>query len=139
MSISDGYRADVEDVRQYQHLPDWDPTGIPDEAIEAYIDDANLLVDEELANTDQSDRRLAKLEALIAAHYLASSNIDAVRQSEREGSADGASTWYGPPQEAGMAFEETTMGRRALAEDRSGRLQALIDNRDEFWSVTYSG
>ena len=51
--MSEDYRASVDNVRQYLHLPDWDVNDIPDQAIENYIDDANLLVDEEGAEADR--------------------------------------------------------------------------------------
>lgn len=130
------YRAGEDDVRQYLHMDDWDPAAIPTETVLQYIDDANLLVDEELADTGQSERRLTKLEALIAAHYMITSNIDDLRQSSRDSSADGSATTYAGGPQTSRAFEESTLGRRAIAEDRSGRLKQLVEGDGEFWHVT---
>lgn len=129
--------ADVEDVRRHLHLDGWDTTGIEDDQIRFFIRDrANIVVDEDLRGTTNSERRLAAIEALLAGHYILDSGIDQLRQGEREGASDGAYTWYAG--EFGQGLRSTSLGQQAIELDKSGKLAAMADGEtdDEFWHVT---
>lgn len=112
------------DVRRLLERDDWGTTGLSDEELLGWLDDANLVVEEDVqpAAADQgitlSDRRLAKLEAALAGHYVLDSGIDDLRQPERRASADGASESYGEP-----VIASTTLGDRAIGFDPTGVLR----------------
>lgn len=139
MSTSDsgGPFADVEDVRRHLHLDEWDTTGITDEQIRYFIAErANLIVEEDLLETDQSKRRLRTIETLLAGHYILDSGIDQLRQGERERASDGSETWYAG--EFGEGLRSTSLGEQAIGLDNSGKLAAMADGEKdtEFWHVT---
>lgn len=135
MSATDA-RGDPDNVRQHLHLEGWDTSGIEDAQIQFFIDQrANLIVDEELADTGQSDRRLTAIEELLAGHYILASGIDAVRQGERDREADGSETWYAG--EFGEGLRSTSLGQQAIEMDSSGTLASLGDEGGEFWHVSY--
>lgn len=135
--------ADPDDVRRHLHLDDWDTTGITDEQIDYFIVDiANLLVEEELVDTGQSERRLRVIETLLAGHFLLDSGIDQLRQGEREGASDGSYTWFSG--DFGASLRRTSLGQQAIAFDKSGRLAEIADEEHgeaeagDWWAVTAS-
>lgn len=124
------YGTTVDDVRKHLHMDGWDTEGIADPQIEFYIEErANLIVSEDLAGTDQSDRRLRVIEALLAGHYILDSGIDKLRQGERDQSSGGAYTWYAG--EFGPGLMSTTLGQQAIEFDRSGVLQDMVASDDD--------
>lgn len=134
MSATDS-RGDPDNVRQHLHLEGWDTNGIEPTQIQFFIDQrANLIVDEELADTGQSDRRLKAIEELLAGHYILASGIDQLRQPESDSEADGARTWY--TGEYGEGLRSTSLGQQAIEMDNSGTLASLGDDNGEFWNVT---
>lgn len=118
--------ADVSDVRQHLHLDGWDTTGISNDQIRYFISErANLIVEEDLLETGQSERRLRTIEALLAGHYLLASGIDQLRQGEREGASDGSYTWYAG--EFGEGLKSTSLGQQAIELDQSGTLDDIAE------------
>lgn len=116
--------ADISDVRRHLEREDWSTTGLSNPELESRLDDANMVVEEDIepaADDDDdltlSDRRLAKIESALAAHYVLDSGIDDLRQVTGRGSADGARAEYGSPRIA-----STTMGDRAIEFDPTGVL-----------------
>lgn len=132
--------ADVDDVRKHLHIDDWDAAGITDEQIDYFIHErANLVVEEELLETGQSERRLRTIEALLAGHYILDSGIDELRQGERTQSSDGAYTWYAG--EFGPGLLSTSLGQQAIEMDKSGVLRDMAEGEDDeqdSWAVTVS-
>lgn len=129
-TAASGPWADVDDVRQHLHLDGWDSNGITDEQIDFFISErANLVVEEDLLDTDQSERRLRAIEALLAGHYILASGIEEIRQGARDGSADGAYTWYSG--EFGPGLMSTSLGQQAVEMDRSGTLREIAEGTDD--------
>lgn len=118
--MTDDYRADVDDVRKYLHRENFDTTGLEDSQIEGYIDDANLIVDEDLENTGQSDRRLTKIEALLTGAIMLESAIDGLRQ-KIEDDTDRQRSRYAEPKDV-EGWHATSLGRLAIRADKSGKL-----------------
>lgn len=118
--MSEDYRADVGDVRKYLHREDFDTTGLQDSQIKAYIDDANLIVDEDLEGTGQSERRLKKIEALLTGAIMLESAIDGLRQ-KIEDDTDRQRSRYAEPEDV-EGWHATSLGRLAIRTDKSGKL-----------------
>lgn len=119
-------RATVEDVRQNIHIENWDDIGIPDSQIEYYLERrAAPFVDEELGDSRLAEWRLVQIEALLAGHWMAMSNVEAFRQAERTASADGSYTWFTGTLKEADGFFATTMGDSAVRLDTTGTLEAM--------------
>lgn len=120
--------ATIEDVRQNLHIGDWDTVGIPDSQIEYYLDRRAVpFVAEELGDEDLAEWRLVQIEALLAAHWMATSNDSTLRQARREGAADGSYAWLTGPGEDSDGLRATTMGQSAVGLDPTGTLATLAD------------
>jgi len=105
-------RATVEEVRYI--------TGstIKDEAIEAIIDTANVLVNEILLSSGYSPALLKNIETWMAAHFLSIREP----QAQTETAAGGASTTYfGKVGQDGLS--QTRFGTQVLALDYKGILR----------------
>lgn len=118
--MTDDYRADVDDVRKYLHRHEFDTTGVNDSQVEGFIDDANLIVDEDLEGTGQSERRLKKIEALLTGAIMLESAIDGLRQ-EIESDTDRQRSRYAEPEDVD-GWHATSLGRLAIRTDKSGKL-----------------
>jgi hypothetical protein len=120
--------ATIEDVRQNLHIEDWDSVGVPDSQIEYYLDRRALpFVAEELGDEDLAEWRFVQIEALLAAHWMATSNDSTLRQARREGAADGSYAWLTGPGEDSDGLRATTMGQSAVGLDPTGTLASLAD------------
>lgn len=114
------FRTDIDDVRRLLHRDGFDTTGLQDQQILQYIDDANMVVDEELEDTNQSDRRLGKIEGRLAGHFLLDSDINGIRQTRSERTDRQQNTYQTPNDLEG--YKSTSLGRQAVSLDKSGRL-----------------
>lgn len=97
------------------------PEALTDQMIEAFIDDASLIVTEALTGKGLTEGRLELIERYLTAHYatllterggLVSSEVDDVRD-----------TYGGPKDGVGLAM--TRYGQQAIAFDSSGTLKAM--------------
>lgn len=120
--------ADPTDVRRLLEREDWRATGLSSSEIAEWIDDANLIVEEDVesAATDQgitlTERRLTKIEAALAGHLMLSSGIDGLRQTRLSQAADGAMEQYEGTDTG------TTLGDQAVTYDPTGVLRRqLVD------------
>lgn len=97
-------------------------TTLEDYQLQAFVDDANLLVTEELAGAGLSDERLAAIEKYLAAHMA--SLRDPRYQSENI-----AGEWsYTVQGKTGMNLDATFYGQQAKLLDTSGTLDKLSAN-----------
>jgi hypothetical protein len=104
-----------------------------DEALEAFVDIANLLVNEQLVGKGLSDAMLTKIELYLAAHFLAvvTELGGLVRDSYGSASVQ-LSDVYGP------GLGSTRFGQTALVLDTTATLQRIstVKNRAEFRLVS---
>jgi hypothetical protein len=91
-------------------------TELSDSIVEAFIDDANLLVTNVLGSSSLSSDTLKSIEKWLTAHFLASARE---RQPQEEQVKD-AKTKYTGMYKTGL--ESTSYGQQALALDSSGLL-----------------
>lgn len=126
--MSEDHRTKVDDVRAELEADstidgaEIDIEVISDEQIETVgIVPANLEVDERLANTGMSAKRLELIERYLAGHFLLSSGIDEIRQLDRESLDDGSSYQYAGDRDRDD-YGSTSLGQKALTMDTSGRL-----------------
>lgn len=120
--VSDA-RVDVDDVK------DIIDTELTDAQINAFINAANAIVDNQLADTGQPAATLALIEMWLAAHLLATRD----QRVARETVADADYEYQG---KTGMGLEATFYGQQALILDTSGRLEKGAAKRATFrvWS-----
>lgn len=128
-SGSGDYFAGPPDVRTLLEREGHPTEEIEPQQLRSFLDDANLVVEEELVGTGQSDRRLAKIEARLAGHYILSSGIDSLRQATRITEHDGTLRWYGDNNEFGLSG--TTLGEQAIEFDKSGTLQRIDEGTEQ--------
>ncbi|ELZ35371.1 hypothetical protein [Halorubrum tebenquichense] len=114
------YRSSVDDVRAELERTDFPTAQLSDGQIETVgLDPAALVVTEDLADTGQSDDRLALIERYLAGHNILSSGIDDLRQTTRESTDRESKTYAG---DFGEALRSTTLGQKAISMDESGTL-----------------
>jgi len=114
------YRSSVDDVRAELERTDFPTAQLSDGQIETVgLDPAALVVNEDLADTGQSDERLALIERYLAGHNILSSGIDDLRQTTRESTDRESKTYAG---DFGEALRSTTLGQKAISMDESGTL-----------------
>lgn len=113
-------RTSTENVRAELERADFPTAQLSDTQIETVgIDPAQLVVDEDLSDTGQSDDRLALIERYLAGHNILSSGIDDLRQTTRESTDRESKTYAG---DFGEALKSTTLGQKAISMDKSGTL-----------------
>lgn len=98
-------------------------TELSDLIITAYIEDANIFVDENLIDQDLSEKTLTSIEKWLAAHMLASTRE---RVAKEEG-AGGAYIKYAG--NFGEGLKSTPYGQQAVILDTSGTLLAFSDGK----------
>lgn len=114
------YRSTVDDVRAELERTDFPTAQLADAQIETVgLDPAHLVVEEDLADTGQSDDRLALIERYLAGHNILASGIDDLRQTTRESTDRESKTYAG---DFGEAMRSTTLGQKAISMDQSGTL-----------------
>jgi hypothetical protein len=99
-------------------------TSLSDTAIDDWIAVAGDLVDDIEDRSSLSDGRLARIERLVAQHFLSA-------QDQRHSSVSGPSRSAEYQGETGKHFEGTKHGQRALALDPTGVL-ANANEPDDF-------
>ena len=116
-------RTSVDDVRSELERTDFPTAQLSDGQITTVgIEPAALLVDEDLADTGQSEDRLALIERYLAGHNILSSGIDDLRQTSRESTDRESKTYTG---DFGEALKSTTLGQKAITYDKSGTLAEM--------------
>ncbi|KDE59819.1 hypothetical protein EL22_16975 [Halostagnicola sp. A56] len=116
-------RTSVDDVRSELERTDFPTAQLSDPQIETIgIEPAALLVDEDLADTGQSEDRLALVERYLAGHNILSSGIDDLRQTSQESTDRESKTYTG---DFGEALKSTTLGQKAITYDKSGTLAEM--------------
>ncbi|WP_058365408.1 hypothetical protein [Haloparvum sedimenti] len=114
------YRSSVEKVRAELERTDFPTVQLSDPQIKTVgLDPANLIVEEDLADTGQSDDRLALIERYLAGHNILASGIDDLRQTTSEQTDRERKSYAG---EFGEDLKSTTLGQKALTMDQSGTL-----------------
>ncbi|WP_126665241.1 hypothetical protein [Haloterrigena salifodinae] len=121
MATTEDHRTTPGKVRQRLTLDGWDTTGLEDNQLTVFIDDANMVVTEDLSETEQSDRRLEKIETYLAGHFILASDIDELRQTTSESDADGSSASYVGDYNHDD-YRSTSLGQQAVNLDQSGKL-----------------
>lgn len=117
------YRTSVDDVRAELERADFPTAQLSDAQIKTVgLDPASLLVTEDLADTGQSEDRLALIERYLAGHNILSSGIDDLRQTSRESTDRESKTYTG---DFGEALKSTTLGQKAITYDQSGELAKM--------------
>lgn len=91
-------------------------TDLSDAIVEAFIDDANLLVTNVLGSSSLSSATLQSIEKWISAHFIASTRD---RQAQEEEVKDARIKYTGKYK---TGLESTSYGQQALALDTSGLL-----------------
>ena len=110
-------RTDLTKVKAIVEVP----TNLLDGTITAFIGDASLIVDEELAGKGMTDARLELIERYLTAHFV---TVLTERGGLTSQEVDDAVDTYGGPKQ-GQGFNMTRYGQQAIAFDSSGRLKAM--------------
>ncbi len=118
-------RTDAEDVKSGGF-----ETELTDDEIGEIIDDANMVVDETLSDTDMSDRRLAKIERELTRHAI-KYEVESERMVESEDTGPASYDYVGAF-DSEDALRNTPHGQKALRYDESNR---LAEGQGKFWSV----
>lgn len=105
--------------------PEW--SGVQDAALSPFLADAQLVVTEELAETDLSAARQDTITKWLAAHLYAVADGSGDLVSDR--TLDVEQKFGG---RYGMALEATRYGKQVLLLDASGRLSAMGSGRAQF-------
>lgn len=93
-------------------------TDLTDSQIEGFIDAANLLVEEELGDSDLSASLLTEINKWLAAHLLSSRD----QRVAKEAINDVSITYQG---EYGLGLNSTSYGQQVLVLDSTGTLNNL--------------
>jgi hypothetical protein len=104
-------------------------TDLTDGIVEAYIDDASALVDQQLTNEGLGSTLLTSIEKWLAAHMIATSRE---RMAKKEG-AGGASIEYTGKFGEGLAA--TPYGQQVRELDTTGKLASLGRKVASFKSI----
>lgn len=102
-------KTDVKDIYD---------TDLSDTQLQAFIDDANVFVDEHLSNKGLSSNILTAIEKYLSAHLASARD----QRAESKDVADASVTFQG---ESGMHLESTQYGQRAIDFDSTGTLSQL--------------
>ncbi len=136
-------KASADDIRNLLIAEgvyeDTDWRGLTEPQVQWFIDNyATLLIEEEIesVNHNMSNHRLRMIEAHLAGHAIASSNIEEVRQLTSEMLSDNSQNTYSG--QYGQGLYGTTLGQRAMELDKTGRLRDIADpeTSGDFWWVT---
>ena len=130
--------ATVSDVRQFLHYEELseEDVELTDHQIRFHLDTyASMLVDEELADSNLSEKRLKTIEACLAGHSILTSGMDEWRQTESERESQGYQVIYSG--EFGQGLKSSTLGQRAIELDTTGVLKNIAEQGTGFWSHTY--
>jgi hypothetical protein len=89
--------------------------------LQIYIDQANVLVEEDLSGTGQSDARLRIIELNLAAHFaVVSIERGGLTMQRRGESEEGYAT-----DRSQINFSSTRFGQQAITMDASGKLSTM--------------
>lgn len=126
MAVDDSeYRTSVDDV-----LGGGFETGLANEEVLEWLDDANMEVDERLKGNGISERRLEKIERELTRHLI-KFLVEEERQVEKEKIGPVSFTYAGALSQEGL--KATTHGQQVIQYDTTG---TLGPDGDDFWSVT---
>lgn len=125
MTDDDEYRTSIEEVRGGGFS-----TSLDDDEIAEIIDDANLEVEEKLADTGMTDRRLSKIERELVRHAI-KYEVEEERMVESEDIGPASLDYVGAFSNE-EALRNTPHGQKALRLDTS---DTLGEGESEFWSV----
>ncbi|MFC6766010.1 hypothetical protein [Natrinema soli] len=116
-------RTDVSNVRMELEADGYELEAITNIQIETVgISPAELEVDENLADTGMSERRLEHIECYLAGHFILSSGINELRQIDSETLSDGSSASYSGDRDH-TDYRSTSLGQKAILMDESGTLR----------------
>lgn len=118
LDLSDG--VDADDVREV-----YEGETASTDALDFWIAAANDLVADRLDASEFGDEELARIQLLVACHFLAAQN-----PTESEMDAESVSATYegvSEPDAADADLTETRYGRRAITLDTTGGLAATAE------------
>ena len=102
---------------------------LTDSEIQAYITDANVLVNELLPNSGLSSGLLKSIEKWLTAHMIASTRM---RMAAREGAGGASITYTGV---YGEGLKSTPYGQHVVALDTTGAFASLMLKRASITAV----
>ena len=105
-------------------------TSLDDEAVENYVDIANVIVTDELDNTSLTDERLTLIERWLAAHLIA---ITQERMATQEKLGEASITYAGA---FGKGLQSTSYGQMVAMLDLSGTLNQLGKKKLSIKAIT---
>lgn len=115
-------RTTVSDVRLELEADGYDLNAITESQVTVVgITPAELEVDERLADSGMSDKRLELIERYLAGHFILSSGVDELRQIDSETLSDGSSNTYSGDR-AHTDFRSTSLGQKAISTDTTDTL-----------------
>jgi len=121
--MSEDYRTSVDDV-----LAGGFETELSPEEVGEWLDDANMEVDEKLAQKGMSDRRLEKIEKYLTRHLI---SFIVERQVDSEDIGPVSFDYSGAFDDTGLMA--TAPGQQVVRLDESN---TLGPDKSDFWSVT---
>lgn len=121
----DEFRTSVEQVQSGRF-----ETDLEDKEVLDHIDAANITVEENLANTGMSDRRLERIERNLARHRI-KFLVEAERMTTSESTGPIDRDFAGAFD--GESLQATPYGQTAIDDDETG---TLGPEGGDFWSVT---
>ena len=120
--VDEDYRTSAEKVRLELEADGTPIDEITNTQLEIVgLDPASLDVEELLADSGMSEKRLALIERYLAGHYILSSGVDALRQVDSETLSDGANSKYAGDRDH-SDYRSTSLGQKAVAADQSNTL-----------------
>lgn len=108
-------------------------TELTDPIIESYVDGANVFVTTQLDGKSLTDATLAEIERWIAAHMIAVSK----EQQIKEAGAGGAEVKYTGYWSYGLLA--TNYGQMAISLDSSGTLSSISKGKSKAWTIAIEG
>lgn len=118
-------RTSVDDVRLELEADGYALNALTDTQVTVVgIDPAEIIVNEELAGSGMSAERLELIERYLAGHFILSSGVDELRQSDSETLSDGSSTTFAGDR-SHTDFRSTSLGQKAVAMDSTDTLKNI--------------
>lgn len=111
-------RTTPEEVRKIM-----DETDLSDNVIEAYVNDANIFVNDTLLDKNLSEPTLTSIEKWLSAHFIVSTRE---RIAKEEGAGGAYIKYTGV---WGEGFSGTPYGQQAMVLDTSGTLSKIQQNK----------